>query len=141
MPFRLVDDDKQFKKWQWITARIEKAPGDHRPESHRVFVDTIQCEGDPLPTKNEWQARRSQLEKIPVFSDFAALEEARVSAGATLGLLRPSRIIGLDIAPSDKPEWTEEERQKLIQDELLVFLTKLTPSASLSGLAVTRAAR
>jgi hypothetical protein len=117
VPFRLVDDDKQFKKWQWIAARIEKAPGDHRPESHKIFVDTIQCEGDPLPTKNEWQARRSQLEKIPVFSDFAALEEARVSAGATLGLLRPSRIIGLDITPSDKPEWTEEERQKLIQDE------------------------
>jgi hypothetical protein len=117
VPFRLVGDDKQFKKWQWITARIEKAPSDHRPESHKIFVDTIQCEGDPLPTQNRWHARRSQLGKIAVFSDFTALEAARVSVGVTLGLLRPSRIISLDITPSDKPEWTDEERQKLIQDE------------------------
>ena len=40
VPFRLVSDDQQFKKWQWITARFEKARDDHRPESHRVFVDT-----------------------------------------------------------------------------------------------------
>jgi len=56
VPFRLVSDDKQFKKWQWISARIEKASKDHRPESHKVFVDTIQCEGEPLPTKQGWRA-------------------------------------------------------------------------------------
>jgi hypothetical protein len=32
VPFRLVDDEKQFKKWQWIKARVEKARNDHRPE-------------------------------------------------------------------------------------------------------------
>jgi hypothetical protein len=47
VPFRLVDDEKQFKKWQWIKARVEKASKDHRPESHKVFVDTIVCEGEP----------------------------------------------------------------------------------------------
>ena len=25
VPFRLVADEQQFKKWQWITARLEKA--------------------------------------------------------------------------------------------------------------------
>jgi hypothetical protein len=49
VPFRLVSDDQQFKKWQWITARFEKARDDHRPESHRVFVDTIECDAEPLP--------------------------------------------------------------------------------------------
>ena len=47
VPFRLVSDEQQFKKWQWITARFEKARDDHRPESHRVFVDTIACDADP----------------------------------------------------------------------------------------------
>jgi len=64
VPFCLVSDEQQFKKWQWIDARIEKASNDHRPESHRIFVDTIQCEGDPLPTKNGWKARRAQLANI-----------------------------------------------------------------------------
>ena len=66
---------------------------------------------------NDWHARRAQLGKISLFSDFVALEQARVSSGVTLGLLRPSRVVGLDITPSDKPEWTNEEKQKLIQNE------------------------
>jgi hypothetical protein len=117
VPFRLVSDDKQFKKWQWIKARIEKASNDHRPESHKLFVDTIQCEGDPLPTKQGWRARRAQLANISTFDDFTILDQARVSGGTTLGLLRPSRVIGLDITPSDKPDWTQEEKDKLIQHE------------------------
>lgn len=69
VPFRLVSNDKQFKKWQWISARIEKASNDHRSESHKVFVDTISCEGDPLSTKDGWKTRREQLTKLPCISD------------------------------------------------------------------------
>lgn len=115
VPFRLIGDERQFKKWQWITARVEKAKKDHRPESHRVFVDTITCDPGILPTDNHWQARRPWLDRIPVFGDFAELEAARKSKGTTLGLLRPTRVLGLDITPADKPDWTDEERKKLIQ--------------------------
>lgn len=36
VPFRLIADTAKFKKWQWITAQIEKAKKDHRSESHRI---------------------------------------------------------------------------------------------------------
>jgi hypothetical protein len=117
VPFRLISDKSQFKKWQWITARVAKAPKDHRPESHKVFVDTIVCDGDPLPTRQAWQARREQLGKISIFDDFAALDAARESKGVTLGLLRPSQVLGLDITPADKPDWTDEEAEKLLQQQ------------------------
>jgi hypothetical protein len=117
VPFRLVGDDKQFKKWQWISARINKASNDHRSESHKVFVDTIVCDGDPLPTRLGWQARRDQLNKIPIFDSFVGLDAARASQGVTLGLLRPSRILRLDITPSDRPHWTQEEKDKLVRHE------------------------
>ena len=78
VPFRLVADDQQFKKWQWITARFEKARDDHRPESHRVFVDTIACDADPLPAgKQGWPQRAELLAKLPVYSDFAEIERLR----------------------------------------------------------------
>jgi hypothetical protein len=94
VPFRLVSDDQQFKKWQWITARFEKARDDHRPESHRVFVDTIACDADPLPAgKQGWPHRAELLAKLPVYSDFAEIERLRAAGGATLALLRPARII------------------------------------------------
>lgn len=47
VPFRLMHDQSQFKKWQWIEADIEKSRDDHRPESHRIRADTISVLGDP----------------------------------------------------------------------------------------------
>ncbi|NEW90120.1 hypothetical protein DU475_23035 [Rhodopseudomonas sp. WA056] len=117
VPFRLVDDDKKFKKWQWIKARVEKAKNDHRPESHRLFIDTITVEGEPLSVKLGWRDRRKVLDRIQVFDDFAALDQARISTGITLGLLRPSRILCLDITRTENPDWTAEEREKLVQNE------------------------
>jgi hypothetical protein len=117
VPFRLIGDDKQFKKWQWITARIDKARNDHRRESHKVFVDTIVCNSDPIPTSLGWKARTDQLGKIPAFDDFVALDAARKSRGVTLGLLRSSRVLGLDITPAERPEWSEEEKEKLVQHQ------------------------
>jgi hypothetical protein len=38
-----------------------------------------------------------------------------VNRGATLGLLRPSSVLGLDITPADRPDWTDDERKKLTQ--------------------------
>lgn len=115
VPFRLVADEQQFKKWQWITARLEKAKDDHRPESHRVFVDTIECDPEPLPAgRLGWQHRAELLSKLPIFSDFAELERARETGGGTLALLRPARITGLDIKKTENAEWTDKEKENLL---------------------------
>ncbi|MGE5117296.1 MAG: hypothetical protein ACM3N6_12480 [Betaproteobacteria bacterium] len=41
------------------------------------------------------------------------LESARVQQGSTLGLVQPSRLLGMDIFPVDNPDWTEDEKVKL----------------------------
>lgn len=110
VPFRLIGDDRQFKKWQWITARLEKSRNDHRPESHKLYVDTIVCDTAALPTSNQWLARRPWLDKLPVFESLAGVEAARQADGTTLALLRPGRILGLDITPVNSPDWTEDEK-------------------------------
>lgn len=117
VPFRLIGDSQQFRKWQWINARIEKATNDRRPESHKIFVDTIDCSEQPIPTRNGWADRRAAISNIPVFDDFAELERDRQTHNTTLGLLRPASVIALEITPADRPDWTEEEHQKLIQNE------------------------
>ena len=114
MPFRLVSSEKQFKKWQWISARIQKSKKDHRPESHKVFVDTIDCKDSPLSTKNGWSARRKYIQKILKHSDFDSLESARQMGGSTLGIVQPTKIVGVDITPAGSPAWTKAEIDKLI---------------------------
>lgn len=116
VPFRLIADEQQFRKWQWVTALVEKARDDHRPESHRVFVDKIECDASPLPAGKEgWPHRMELMRHVPVYSDFAMVESARVGTGATLALLRPSRVLELEIKPTKNPIWTDEERTKLTQ--------------------------
>ncbi|MBS0308790.1 MAG: hypothetical protein JSS58_07440 [Proteobacteria bacterium] len=116
VPFRLISGDQQFKKWQWIRARIEKSPADHRPESHRIFVDTIELE-DVMGPEKQWEARRPWMAKLPSFDDTDTLDAAREQDSISLALLRPLRLVKLDITPADNPDWTEEEMAKLLQEQ------------------------
>ncbi|GAC1029328.1 hypothetical protein thsps21_01550 [Pseudomonas sp. No.21] len=113
VPFRLIGEDQQFAKWQWIKAVIEKSTQDHRPESHKIGVDTIQPQ-ESLPA-GDWLQRRRHLEKLPLYDSFEALEQARLRDGITLGLLRPARITGLQIRKAGTEQWTAEELEKLEQ--------------------------
>lgn len=54
VPFRLLEGDQKFKKWEWIEAKVQRANDDQRPESHRIFVDTIRREDEVLGTDNNW---------------------------------------------------------------------------------------
>jgi hypothetical protein len=117
VPFRLINSEQQFKKWQWVEVRIEKSPADHRPESHRIFVDTINAQ-DVLPTTRDWAERRQWIAKLPAFDNFTALDASREEDGISLALLRPKRLVELIITAADEPEWTDEERAKLLQDQM-----------------------
>jgi hypothetical protein len=115
VPFRLIQDEQQFKKWQWVNARLFKSNTDNRPESYKVYVDTIECDRDVVSTKDNWRARRQWIEKLPIFDSFEAIEARRLQGGQSLALLRPTRIVELEIESADTPEWTQDEKDKLLQ--------------------------
>lgn len=114
VPFRLISQEQKFKKWQWIDTKIEKARKDHRPESHTIKVDTIQT-GDTVTTKNEWAERRRLIAPLHTYHSFTEIEKDRAKSDQSLALLKPARILGLDIVPVKNPEWTDEELDKLEQ--------------------------
>ena len=117
VPFRLIDGKAQFKKWQWITARVTKAKKDHRRESHNIGVDTIVCENPTVSTRNGWADRLKYISKIPAFQSPAEMEQARLQSGSTIAILKPIRVLGLEITPTKTPDWTEAEKKKLLQQQ------------------------
>jgi hypothetical protein len=117
VPFRMIEEGSQFKKWQWIEVRIEKANKDHRPESHKLYVDTIVCK-DVIEPKREWAFRWEWLDKIPSFDNFQDIEVRRIEDGLSLALLRPKRLIGLEITKARNQDWTEEEKEKLMREQM-----------------------
>lgn len=116
VPFRLVSKDQQFKKWQWIRTKVRKAAADHRPESFNILVDTIEG-GDEVSTKREWEERRAIISKLHCYASFEQIEDERMASGISLALLKPSRIIKLEIVAVATPEWTDAELAKLVQEQ------------------------
>lgn len=116
VPFRLIEEGNQFKKWQWVDVRVEKAVRDHRPESHKLYVDTIVC-GALIEPRNGWLDRRPWLDKIPAFPNPEAVDAARVARGVSLALLLPRKIVGLEIVKARNADWSDDEREKLIREQ------------------------
>jgi len=114
VPYRFLQGDRQFQKWEWITARVSKARKDHRPESYNIDADSI-IRKKIIPTSNGWKQRLKWLDPHFLATPFD-LELRRQQQEFSLGCVRPNRIIELQIKKSSQPDWTEEERQKLIQE-------------------------
>lgn len=117
VPFRMIEDGQQFQKWQWIDVIVEKASKDHRPESHKLYVDTI-SRGEVIEAKREWGYRREWIDKIPTFINFDAIEAERLNDGLSLALLRPKRLTRLEIKKAKHQDWTDEEREKLAREQM-----------------------
>lgn len=117
VPFRLVEREQQFKKWQWIDVRVEKASKDHRVESHKIYVDTIEC-GLTIDTRKQWGARWPWIEKIPTFTNFDDIEASRLTDGTTLAILRPKSVLGLEIQKARSADWTDDEKEKLLREQM-----------------------
>jgi len=96
-------------QWEWRQSASV--------EGHRISVDTIEVHGEPLSTKNAWAERRLAIERVEVIEDFASLDEARLRRGVTLALLRPSKLVRLQMSQTGSPDWTDEEVAKLMQSQ------------------------
>lgn len=116
VPYRLLESDKRFAKYQWIEVEVIKA-GDPRPESHKIRPQSIRLLGDVVPTSRAWSARKKIVD--PLMSHcLCCLKEARDNYGyPTLGLFRPKKISKLLIKPQST-EWSPAQSAALSQGDL-----------------------
>lgn len=113
IPYRFLDYDKRFRKYQWIEVEVAKA-SDPRPESFEVNIDSIRILSDPLPTKDSWQARKDIVNPLKADS-LCALQRARdLNKYPTLGFYKP-RLIRRFLIRNENPNWTQADIGKLSQ--------------------------
>lgn len=117
IPYRFLDPDKRFSKYQWIEAEVAKPSSDPRPESHEINIDSIKVLSDPLPTVDGWIARKELIEPLKAHC-LCCLEEARArDKRPTLGFYKPKRIRRFVIRKDD-PDWSESDLNKLRQTSM-----------------------
>ena len=71
-----------------------------------------------IDTKKQWDARWPWIEKLPTFTSFDDLEATRIETGLSLALMRPKKVLTLEIVEARAAEWTDEEREKLLRYEM-----------------------
>src|SRR6185369_8975015 len=57
VPLRYMDDERVFRKYQWIEAYVRRAPEDARPESFKVRADGITVLEELPSVAGNWDAR------------------------------------------------------------------------------------
>jgi hypothetical protein len=107
VPFRSLDDDKQFRKYQTVRVRVTPHRGDLRPETRRPDLESIELRGDPISSKNGWALRRRFVEPLMVASMCEITRRQRRDR-TSLGVFRPGRVIDLEI---EKASVDEGKRQ------------------------------
>jgi hypothetical protein len=117
IPYRLLDEDKQFRKYQWVNVGVIKAPKDSRPESYRIQNEAITILEEPLSTANDWQARKAIIYPLRAHCMCCLQRERDEKLYPTLGFFRPKSIDGLIIKP-DTPTWTPSQLAILRQKHL-----------------------
>ena len=118
--YRFLKGEQQFKRWQWIRARITKS-SDRRPESYNLDNDTISL-GEIIDTKSKdgWKKRMDMVNNF-IYPNFQTLENARIENGTSLGLIKPT-----DFKIVIKPAETEDmvNRTTIIIAERWIVLTQ-----------------
>jgi hypothetical protein len=114
IPYRFLDQDKRFTKYQYIEARIAKSESDARPESYHVDIDSIRIGSQPIPTADNWEARKAKVLPLRTRSLCFLQAERDLNKEPTLGFFKPKIITALKIEPTSS-EWTSEELGRLRQ--------------------------
>lgn len=127
VPYRFLDEDKRFKKYQWIDVSVTKARGDRRPESFKLNDASIRII-EHVPPDGGWRKRDAFIAPLRRPSLCSIQREQSERGSPTLGVFRPAAIDRLIIEPSNS-EWTA--KQRAILNQQLLALTGSPPTTQL----------
>ncbi len=100
VPFRALEDRRQFKKYQRIRLRVSKHRRDLRPETRRPNSDSIETVGAQVSTGDNWARRRRWVEPLIVPSMCEVRRRERTDK-TSLAVFRPAKVDDLVIEARD----------------------------------------
>lgn len=108
VPYRFLDNDKRFRKYQYIEADVAKALSDTRTESYKINIDSIKILSQPIGTTNKWEDRKTKILPLKYNSLCSLQAERDLYKEPTLGFFKPKTIMGFRIERTALV-WTESE--------------------------------
>jgi hypothetical protein len=119
VPLRYMAEGGQYKLYDWIDVPLRKSTKDPRPESFRINPDGITVVRS-VGTNAGWRERREAVFKHQAwqFPNLDALKLARTQNLASMGVVAPASVLGVEIRPKAASARLEhEQRLKDIQGQ------------------------
>jgi hypothetical protein len=126
VPYRLLDEDKQFPRYSWIDVSVRKA-SDSRPESFNLNANSIRIVRK-VGTARFWRERKELIFPLKRHCLCCIKQEQETlgASGPTLGIFKPGSIERFSIVPC-AADWTPDEKAILSQSNLAFSKTPQTP--------------
>jgi hypothetical protein len=115
VPWRYLESDQRFRKYQWIDVTVTKA-SDARPESYKLKPDSIKILSS-LGTEDDWAARKQIIFPLRSHCLCCLKRQRDAQKYPTLGIFRPRKIERLIIS-NDDPTWSDSQLAALRQGHL-----------------------
>ncbi len=128
IPFRKLDYDRQYSKYQWIELDLVRNHKDPRPESFRPVDYQRITLGQKIGTDNgSWSKRREIVLKKVYFDLGSLIAEAKNKDVCTsLAVFKPSKVFDFVIEKSEK-EWDPKKVEILERKRLQLKLFPENP--------------
>lgn len=123
IPLRFLDDERNFKKYQWIEADVRRESSDSRPESYRIRAEGIEV-GQTISTGpgSTWRARAQWvLRPGNTFPSVESLQDGQRENGTSLGVVKPAEILKVSRAAyslRERDQFWKRYRDVLSQQHL-----------------------
>ncbi len=128
-PFRKLDYDKRYRKYQWMELQLERNFSDPRPETYKVVgLENINLIGDPVSTgkRKDWKKRKEIIfSKSRIYTDLTELITLAKANELSLATFKPKEIIAFEVEKTER-EWPAEKLALLEakSKQLSLFQTK-----------------
>jgi len=112
IPFRQLDYDHQFRKYEWIELDMIRNKSDFRPESYRpkdLFLKDLISHGIIEPDRDAWNNRRKYvLKKVYTNLEQLIAEAKDKNVCTSLAVFKPAKIIDFKYEETER-EWDKEK--------------------------------
>lgn len=118
VPFRKLDFDKRYKKYQWVEVDLVKNARDFRPESFRPYSDKSAFQIiQSLDTSDYWRERKKVVLKKKVYTSLSELiaDAKDKSKYTSLAVFKPTRILDFYVEQTER-DWDKAKLEQIIAE-------------------------
>ena len=108
IPFRLLDQEQQYKKYQWVEVDTARNKGDQPPVKYRVLSTSEIKLLHEVSTDREWEERRKLISAARNLHQPKRDYWPRARQQNLACRVQPAEVLGF-VAEAAEPEWPREK--------------------------------